>query len=208
MTAVSLVLPGEQSDSIGRGKLNAPLPRPLHHFSDLLLLAALIWMGPPSHSVWAPRLEVTSPWLCWQSELVMKSLLTMLWRGWDSLLKASGKESKDSGCGERLSFEFPFLPPSKDCWSWKVILIWGGKKKDSQAKFNHWKGRMLLPVPASSAFQREICAARSSFWKSSQENILFFCLTNHPFCAVWVQWQVTWNLQESYFKPSFFVPNV
>ena len=68
---------------------------------------------------------------------------------------------------------------------------------------------MLLPFPASSAFSKgDLCCKKQLLEVISGEDPFFFCLTNQPFCAVWVQWRVTWNLQESYFKPLFFVPNV
>ena len=68
---------------------------------------------------------------------------------------------------------------------------------------------MLLPFPASSAFSKgDLCCKKQLLAVISGEDPFFFCLTNQPFCAVWVQWRVTWNLQESYFKPLVFVPNV
>lgn len=69
---------------------------------------------------------------------------------------------------------------------------------------------MLLPFPASSAFSKEDLCCKKQLLEviSGEDPFFFFCLTNQPFCAVWVQWRVTWNLQESYFKPRVFVPNV
>lgn len=106
-----------------------------------------------------------------------------------------------------MSFEFSFASQLKTFGAGRWSLF--KKKKKFPAKFSHLEGRMLLPFPASSAFSKgDLCCKKQLLEVISGEDPFFFCLTNQPFCAVWVQWRVTWNLQESYFKPLFFVPNV
>ena len=104
-----------------------------------------------------------------------------------------------------MSFEFSFASQLKTFGAGRWSLF----KKKFPAKFSHLEGRMLLPFPASSAFSKgDLCCKKQLLEVISGEDPFFFCLTNQPFCAVWVQWRVTWNLQESYFKPLVFVPNV
>ena len=99
-----------------------------------------------------------------------------------------------------MSFEFSFASQLKTFGAGRWSLF----KKKFPAKFSHLEGRMLLPFPASSAFSKgDLCCKKQLLEVISGEDPFFFCLTNQPFCAVWVQWRVTWNLQESYLNPWF-----
>lgn len=85
---------------------------------------------------------------------------------------------------------------------------WKHGGKDFCARLSYLQGRMRLPFPAWCAFSKgDLCCKKQLLGFISGE-VPLFCLTNQPFCAVWVQWQVTWNLLESYFKPLLWVPNV
>lgn len=210
MTAVSLVLPREAVWLHWERKIEFPSSQPPTPFQRLASVGSSDMVRPPSHSVWAPRPEVTShdsvgsqSWLQSPCSPLCEEAEILCW--W-----LVGRKARIVALGRDCPLNFHFLCQVK------IVGVgrWSSfgkrkKKKDSQAKFNHWKERMLLPVPASSEFWKgDLCCKKQLLEVISGEHPPFFCLTNHPFCAVWVQWRVTWNLQESYFKPSFFVPNV
>lgn len=81
-------------------------------------------------------------------------------------------------------------------------------RKGFLCKTQLFAGEKAAPFPASRAFSKGDLCCKKQLLEVISGEVPLCCLTNQPFCAVWVQWQVTWNLLESYFKPLFWVPNV
>lgn len=106
-----------------------------------------------------------------------------------------------------MSFEFLFASQVKTfgVGSWSLL-----KKKKIPSKIQSFRGENAAAFPSKFCiFKGRFVLQEAAFGSHlRRRSFFFFCLTNQPFCAVWVQWRVTWNLQESYFKPLVFVPNV
>lgn len=183
MAADPLIPPGSDFTSSGEENGVTPFHSPPHHQTIRTYLPCLSTGSPDMHEVFVIFVVVTQSrgglpvTLLAESDLARKPLFTAHWEegaGFFACGRLVGKKTRVVVWGERMPFEFLFPPQVKLLELKGDLHLKKKKKKISKQNSIIWRGKCCCLSQQVLHFQREICAARSSFWKSSQEKILFF----------------------------------
>lgn len=196
MAADPLIPPGSDFTSSGEENGVTPFHSPPHHQTIRTYLPCLSTGSPDMHEVFVIFVVVTQSrgglpvTLLAESDLARKPLFTAHWEegaGFFACGRLVGKKTRVVVWGERMPFEFLF-PPQVKLLELKGDLHLKKKKKRFPSKIQSFGGENAAAFPSKFCiFKGRFVLQEAAFGSHLRRRSSFFCLTNQPFCAVWVQ---------------------